>query len=204
MVSVADDGGSSGRLREMLSMPAPGDIRRCLVALTPRPSVLADALEYRFDAGELEGHAMGNLLLAALTATTGDFVEAVEERRRRCSAAVGTVLPAAAVPVELAGECEGGYVVGQVKIMASSKVAAVSLVPADAPSPPEVASAIGAADQIVIGPGSLYTSVLAALALAGCGRRRCGRPPLGRSSSATCETSPGDRRLQRRRSRRTP
>ena len=163
VVSVADDGGSSGRLRAMLSMPAPGDIRRCLVALTPRPSALADALEYRFDAGELEGHAMGNLLLAALTATTGDFLGAVHGVGEMLGA-IGTVLPATTVPVELAGECSEGHVVGQVKIMASSSVTAIELVPPDVQAPGLVVEAIERADQVVIGPGSLYTSVLAALA----------------------------------------
>jgi len=163
VVSVADDGGSSGRLRAMLSMPAPGDIRRCLVALTPRPSALADALEYRFDAGELEGHALGNLLLAALTATTGDFLGAVHSVGEMLGA-IGTVLPAATVPVELAGECADGHVVGQVKIMASSRVTAIELVPSDVQAPEQVVEAIERADQVVIGPGSLYTSVLAALA----------------------------------------
>jgi uncharacterized cofD-like protein len=163
VVSVADDGGSSGRLRAMLSIPAPGDIRRCLLALTPRPSLLADALEYRFDAGELEGHALGNLLLAALTATTGDFLGAVHTVGEMLGA-IGTVLPATTVPVELAGECADGRVVGQVRIMASSRVTAIELVPSDVQAPSQVVEAIERADQIVIGPGSLYTSVLAALA----------------------------------------
>ena len=163
VVSVADDGGSSGRLRERLPMPAPGDIRRCLVALTPRPSALADALEYRFDAGELEGHALGNLMLAALTATTGDFLGAVHTLGELLGA-IGTVLPAATVPVELAGDCADGRVVGQVRIMASSSVTAVELVPSDVQAPAQVVEAIERADQVVIGPGSLYTSVLAALA----------------------------------------
>jgi uncharacterized cofD-like protein len=163
VVSVADDGGSSGRLRASLSMPAPGDIRRCLVALTPRPSGLADALEYRFDAGELEGHALGNLLLAALTATTGDFLGAVHSVGEMLGA-IGTVLPAATVPVELAGECAEGHVVGQVRIMASTRVTAIELVPSDVQAPEQVVEAIERADQVVIGPGSLYTSVLAALA----------------------------------------
>jgi uncharacterized cofD-like protein len=163
VVSVADDGGSSGRLRATMAMPAPGDIRRCLLALTPRPSALADALEYRFDAGELEGHALGNLLLAALTATTGDFLGAVYSVGELLGA-VGTVLPATTVPVELAGECAEGRVVGQVRIMASSRVTAIELVPPQVPTPSQVVEAIERADQIVIGPGSLYTSVLAALA----------------------------------------
>jgi uncharacterized cofD-like protein len=163
VVSVADDGGSSGRLRESFAIPAPGDIRRCLLALTPRPSKLADALEHRFDSGELEGHAFGNVFLAALTATTGDFVEAVQYLGELLGA-LGTVLPASASPVELVGLCSGTAVVGQAKIMASGNVSSVSLLPSDVVAPPSVIDAIANAEQIVIGPGSLYTSVLAALA----------------------------------------
>lgn len=166
IVSVADDGGSSGRLRESFQIPAPGDIRRCLLALTPRPSKLADALEYRFDAGELEGHALGNLFLAALTATTGDFVEAVGFVADLLGT-VGAVLPAAVAPVQLAATCRGESVVGQAKIMAAGGVTSVRLLPGDVPAPPAALSAIESADQIVIGPGSLYTSVLAALAPVG-------------------------------------
>ena len=166
VVSVADDGGSSGRLRESFSMPAPGDIRRCLLALTPRPSKLADALEHRFDSGELEGHAFGNVFLAALTATTGDFVEAVRYLGELLGA-VGTVLPAAVAPVELMAICSGMPVIGQAKIMSSGNVTSVSLLPPNVAAPAAVLEAIAGAEQIVVGPGSLYTSVLAALAPVG-------------------------------------
>lgn len=166
IVSVADDGGSSGRLRESFEIPAPGDIRRCLLALTPRPSPLADVLDYRFDAGELEGHAFGNLFLAAVTATTGDFVAAVAFVAELLGT-VGAVLPSAIAPVELVAVCNGESLVGQARIMAAGGVTSVSIQPADTPPPPAALQAIAAADQIVIGPGSLYTSVLAALAPAG-------------------------------------
>jgi uncharacterized cofD-like protein len=166
IVSVADDGGSSGRLRESFSIPAPGDIRRCLLALTPRPSKLADALEHRFDSGELEGHAFGNVFLAALTATTGDFVESVGYLGDLLGA-LGTVLPATASPVELVGICAGESIVGQAKIMATGNVSSVSLLPPEVVAPPAALAAIAKAEQIVMGPGSLYTSVLAALVPAG-------------------------------------
>ena len=162
VASVADDGGSSGRLREALGIPAPGDLRKCLVALLPGHSPLGDALEHRFTGGELEGHAFGNLLLAALSATTGDFVAAVEEACRLLQT-VGRALPATAGPVVLKGEVRGHELEGQVRIMASQGVSRVSVVPADAPVPSGVLEAIARADGIVIGPGSLYTSVLAAL-----------------------------------------
>ncbi|HEX2578459.1 MAG TPA: uridine diphosphate-N-acetylglucosamine-binding protein YvcK [Aquihabitans sp.] len=173
VVSVADDGGSSGRLRAaMPDLPAPGDVRRCLGALAAADSVLARTLEHRFDGagGDLEGHAFGNLLLAALTTELGSFPAAVEEVGRLVGA-VGTVLPATTRPVALegrlrasgtAGERPGGRVVGQVAVQESTGVATLSLAPGGAPSPPAVAEAIRTADQVVIGPGSLFTSVLAA------------------------------------------
>ena len=162
IVSVADDGGSSGRLRADLGIPAPGDIRRCLGALLPEPaSPLAAALEHRFETGALAGHAFGNLLLAALTAATGSFPEAVAETGRLLDA-VGSVLPATVGPVDLKASGDFGEVDGQVQIMATPGVRHLSLVPPD-PEPADGAvSALHEADQIVIGPGSLYTSVLAA------------------------------------------
>jgi uncharacterized cofD-like protein len=166
IVSVADDGGSSGRLRGSLGIPAPGDVRRCLVALLPGPSALGDALEHRFEDGELAGHAFGNLLLAALAAGSGDFVEATIEACRLLGT-VGTVLPSSSVPVVLVAEGDKGLIEGQVAIMASSGVREVRLEPAAAAPPAEVFAALAAADQIVIGPGSLYTSILAACAPCG-------------------------------------
>lgn len=162
VVSVADDGGSSGRLRELLGIPAPGDLRKCLGALLPASSPLGRALEHRFEAGELAGHAFGNLLLAALAATTGDFVAGVEEAARLLGA-VGRVYPATCTPVVLRATAEDGEVEGQVRVMAARRIRRLALVPADAPSPAPVLEALRAADQVVIGPGSLYTSVLAAL-----------------------------------------
>lgn len=162
IVSVADDGGSSGRLRADLGIPAPGDIRRCLGALLPEPaSPLAAAMEHRFEAGVLAGHAFGNLLIAALAASTGGFAEAVAEVGRLLGA-VGLVLPATIDPVDLKASGDFGEVDGQVQIMATTGVRKLSLVPPD-PEPADGAvPALEEADQIVIGPGSLYTSVLAA------------------------------------------
>jgi uncharacterized cofD-like protein len=161
IVSVADDGGSSGRLRQALGIEAPGDLRRCLVALArDERSVLARAFEHRFEAGELEGHALGNILIAGLASATGDFRAALEEAGRLLDS-VGRVLPATTGPVVLKGEAAGGSVEGQVKVSEAGRLSAVSLVPPDAEAPPEALEAIAAADQIVIGPGSLFTSVLA-------------------------------------------
>ncbi len=161
VVSVADDGGSSGRLRELFGIPAPGDLRRCIGALLPEASPLGEALEHRFASGELAGHAFGNLLIAALAATTGDFVAGVEETTRVLHT-VGQVLPATEVPVVLKAQTASGEVIGQVRVSKGGEIATVSLVPPDAPSPSAVVQAIADADQIVLGPGSLFTSVLAA------------------------------------------
>ena len=168
VVSVADDGGSSGRLRrDFPILPAPGDARRCLGALAAADSRLGRALEHRFgdDAGPLAGHAYGNLLLASLTFGLGSFSAAVAEVGRM-TAGVGRVLPATDVPVQLTGradDAEGGKcIVGQVAVARAIGRRFVSLEPAEPPSPPEVRAAILAADQVVIGPGSLFTSVLAA------------------------------------------
>lgn len=171
VVSVADDGGSSGRLRQsMPRLPAPGDVRRCLSALADDASVMGNALEHRFHGGELDGHAFGNLLLAVLAEQLGSFTAAVDEVARQVGA-VGRVLPATEGPVSLEGrrtDAAPGLapstrrVVGQVAVQNTSGLAQVRLRPADPASPPEVAAAILAADQVVIGPGSLYTSVLAA------------------------------------------
>ena len=163
IVSVDDDGGSSGRLREAFGIPAPGDLRKCLDALLPGKSALGDALEHRFQAGELSGHAFGNLLLAALTATTGDFVGAVNEACRLLDT-VGAVWPATTMPVTLRASTANSELSGQVKIMSSGGIRRVSLDPVDARPPVQAIDAIRLAHTIVIGPGSLYTSVLAALA----------------------------------------
>ena len=161
IVSVADDGGSSGRLRHAFAIPAPGDLRRCLVALGDADSLWGRAFEHRFDAGELEGHALGNLVIAGLAATDADFLGALDEAGRLVGA-VGRVLPATSNPVVLKAEAAGGEVRGQVAVATAGRIARVSLVPPDAEPPPGVLDALAAADQIVLGPGSLFTSVLAA------------------------------------------
>lgn len=166
VVSVADDGGSSGRLRQAFHIPPPGDLRRCLVALGDPESVWADAFEHRFEGGELDGHALGNLIIAGLAATTGDFVEALDEAGRLVGAA-GRVLPATTTSVVLKGEAGGAEVEGQVAVATNGRITSVSLVPPDTEAPHAVLQAIAAADQVVLGPGSLYTSVLAVTAVSG-------------------------------------
>lgn len=161
IVSVADDGGSSGRLRESLGIPAPGDIRKCLVALAAPESLWAIVFEHRFDSGELEGHALGNLVIAGLGAATGDFVTAIDEAGQLLGSC-GRVLPATTLPVVLKAEAAGGPIEGQVKVQNTGRLSAVGLVPPDPPAPAAAIDAIARADQVIIGPGSLFTSVLAA------------------------------------------
>lgn len=167
VVSVADDGGSSGRLRAALGIPAPGDLRRCLVALAADPdSLWARVFEHRFDSGELDGHAVGNLVIAGLAAGTGSFSEALAEAARLVGAE-GRVLPATDLPVVLKATVAGEEVEGQLAVSLKGRISRVALVPPDPPANSEAVEAIAAADQIVLGPGSLYTSLLAALAVPG-------------------------------------
>jgi uncharacterized cofD-like protein len=161
IVSVADDGGSSGRLRRDLDVVAPGDLRRCLGALATGGGPWPDAFEYRCRAGELEGHALGNLMLIGLAETTGDLTGALDEMGRLLHT-VGRVLPATLGPVKLSAEVGGTRVVGQVAVAhAHESIADLRIEPADASAPPDALAAIAAADQIVLAPGSLYTSIVA-------------------------------------------
>jgi uncharacterized cofD-like protein len=166
VVSVADDGGSSGRLRELLNVVALGDLRKCLVALADEDSALTHAFERRYDEGELAGHALGNLILAGLIDATGDLVLGVAEAAQLLGAS-GDVLPATSERVVLKAEAGQGTVSGQVAVKGTRDIQQVSLVPGDALPPPLVVERIAEADQIVIGPGSLFTSVLAAAAVGG-------------------------------------
>lgn len=227
VVAMADDGGSSGRLRRDLGIVPPGDLRACLVALAAESSTLARAFEHRYDevlgdaalgaggaavvggggssgpsggdrsgsagaggadgaggagagaggggggdarsgggSGGLRGHALGNLVLAALMAVTGDIQTALDEAGRLLGA-VGRVVPATYQSVVLAAEAASGMVEGQSQVARTPRIRRVSVVPADAPAASGATAAISAADQVLLGPGSLYTSVLAATAVAG-------------------------------------
>ena len=165
IVSVADDGGSSGRLRRAFGIPAPGDLRRCLVALAADDdSVWARAFEHRFDTGELAGHTLGNVIIAGLAAVTGSFEVALDEAARLVDAE-GRVLPATVEPVALKALAGDREVEGQVAVDRAGSVSEVSIVPHDAHPPRAALAALAAADQIVLGPGSLFTSVLAVVAV---------------------------------------
>ena len=160
VVSIADDGGSSGRIRSAMGGPAPGDLRRCFEALGDA-SMLTAEMGWRFGGGELAGHALGNLVIAGLVAASDDLVSALDEVGRLVGA-VGRVLPATSVPVDLVADTGEWEVEGQVAVHRAVGVVGLRLSPIDATAPPETVSAIEDADQIVLGPGSFFTSVLAA------------------------------------------
>jgi len=160
VVSIADDGGSSGRIRAAAGGPAPGDLRRCFEALGDG-SMLTAELGWRFSGGELDGHAIGNLLIAGMVGAGDDLLGSLDEVGRLVGA-VGRVLPATSQPVDLVADTGDWEVEGQVAVHRASGIVRLRLVPPDVSSPPEVGEAIAAADQVVLGPGSLYTSVLAA------------------------------------------
>src|SRR5215472_1162560 len=162
VVTVSDDGGSSGRLRKELNMLPPGDIRNCIVALSEDEALLSRLFRHRFAKGSgLEGHSFGNLFLAALTSITGDFSEAV-----RLSAEIlltrGHIFPATTANIELEALMEdGSRVLGETKITASNgRIKELFLVPPDVEPLPQTLRAIADADVITIGPGSLFTSLI--------------------------------------------
>ena len=164
IVSVADDGGSSGRLRSTDAHPAPGDLRKAVAALAAPGSMLAEALEHRFEGGELEGHAFGNLLITAIGSAAGDPVAGLDEVVRLTGGA-GRVVPATLEGVVLTATTHSGdEVTGQVNVMATSGIHTVRLDPVDPEVPKAAIEAVERADLLVLGPGSLFTSVLAAVA----------------------------------------
>lgn len=169
VVTVSDDGGSSGRLRKELNMLPPGDVRNCIVALSEDEALLSRLFQHRFQKGSgLEGHSFGNLFLAALTSITGDFAEAV-----RLSSEIlltrGHIYPATASSVELEAHMEdGSNVRGETRITASKgKIRELFLVPPEVEPLPQTLDAIANADLITIGPGSLFTSLIPNLLVRG-------------------------------------
>ena len=169
IVTVSDDGGSSGRLRDELQMLPPGDIRNCMIALSEDSNLLSRLFRYRFGgAGDLAGHSFGNLFLAALTDVTGDFVEAVR-LSSEVLASKGHIFPATTNDVRLVAELEDGREVhGESQITAArSRIRHLRLVPEHCLPLPETLLAIRSADVITIGPGSLFTSIVPNLMVRG-------------------------------------
>jgi uncharacterized cofD-like protein len=173
VVSTADDGGSSGRLRRDHGVPAPGDLRKCLVALAGNGTETLPwirALEHRFGQGELEGHALGNLLIVGLAEALDDFASALDEIGRLVHA-VGRVMPATTQVVTITADVEGGPVEGQVAVMtATGRIRRIALQPPDVVAYPDAVAAIRSADQVVLGPGSLFTSVMPVVCVPGIAR----------------------------------
>lgn len=168
IVTVADDGGSSGRLRREMGILPPGDIRNCLAALSNDEALLSQLFQYRFpdDTGGLEGHSFGNLFISALAEITGSFEEAIAESGR-VLAVHGRVLPATLHNVSLVADVRLPYMTNEVRVegesripQASGRVQRVWLEPGNPPAFPAAIQALLAADLILIGPGSLFTSLL--------------------------------------------
>jgi uncharacterized cofD-like protein len=171
VVTVADDGGSSGVLREELGVPPVGDIRNCIAALADAEPTMTALMQYRFPAADSEpglaGHAFGNLLIAAMADITGDFEEGVRQSNH-VLAVRGQVVPVAPSALNLNAElADGSILAGQSRIMRSRGIRRVWLSPASVEASPEAVEAIRAADLIVLGPGSLYTSLLPSLLVPG-------------------------------------
>jgi uncharacterized cofD-like protein len=179
VVTVTDDGGSSGRLRKEFNMLPPGDVRNCIVALSEDAALFAKVFQHRFEKGTgLEGHSFGNLFLAALTSLTGDFSEAVR-LSSEILATRGHIYPATAANIELEALMDdGSRVCGETKITASKeRIEELFLVPPGPEPLPQTLDAIAHADLITVGPGSLFTSLIPNLLV-------CGIPQAIRDSPA--------------------
>ncbi len=169
VVTVSDDGGSSGRLRKEFNMLPPGDVRNCIVALSEDEALLSKLFQHRFEKGQsLEGHSFGNLFLAALTSITGDFSEAVR-LSSEILATRGHIFPATAANIELEALMQDGTRVrGETKITAShGSIEELFLIPSHPEPLPQTLDAIARADLITIGPGSLFTSLIPNLLVRG-------------------------------------
>jgi uncharacterized cofD-like protein len=168
VVTVTDDGGSSGRLREDFKMLPPGDVRNCMVALSEDEHLLSRLFQFRFDQGDLQGHSFGNLFVAALSHITGDFAQAVQ-MSSQILATRGRIFPATNTDVTLAARMDDGSMVhGETNITASKqRIVELMLEPADAKPLPETLEAIAQADLVTLGPGSLYTSLITNLLVRG-------------------------------------
>ena len=169
IIGVADDGGSSGRLRREMGIIPPGDFRNCIVALSDENSILKELFQYRFPEGsELQGHSFGNLFIAAMTDVTDSFEDALAESSRILSVK-GQVVPATTDNINLSVRLKNGQLInGESKVKDSlSEIEELIIEPPNAEASPTAIKAINNANLIVIGPGSLYTSILPNLMVAG-------------------------------------
>jgi uncharacterized cofD-like protein len=169
VVTVTDDGGSSGRLREEFNMLPPGDLRNCMIALSEEEDTLSKLFGYRFKAGRgLGGHSFGNLFVAALTDITGDFAHAIQ-LASKILATRGRIYPATTANATLVAHMDdGSHVRGETNITASKQhIVELTIDPPTAAAMPETLEAIERADLITVGPGSLYTSLITNLLVQG-------------------------------------
>ena len=166
VVSVADDGGSTGVLRELLGIAGVGDLRKCLAVLAANAEQWAPLLEFRFEDDELGHHALGNLLLAASIASSNNLEESIQ-KVSELLAIRGRLLPASSEAVELEADTDDGVIRGQVAIARETGVSNLRTVPESVAAPRSVIEAIEQADFVLIGPGSLITSVIAACVVPG-------------------------------------
>jgi uncharacterized cofD-like protein len=169
IVTVADDGGSSGRLRSELGILPPGDIRNCLVALADSEDIMRQLMDYRFESeGQLDGHSFGNIFLAALVGIGGDFYRGVEAAGKLL-AIRGRVIPSTLSNVTLVGSTMSGEtLIGESRVGNSSdRLRSLTLIPADPVAHPEAVRAIEDADMVIVGPGSLFTSIVPNLLISG-------------------------------------
>lgn len=180
VVTVADDGGSSGVIRDFINVVPPGDIRNVLVALSDMPKIYKDIFQYRFDTKDqfFSGHAIGNLIIAALSEMNDDDIFYAVQKLSELMQIDGKVYPAASVPLVLNAEfSDGTYLAGESEITAAEKnIEKVWVTSNDGTKPkarPEVINAIMEADQIVLGPGSLFTSILPNLMISNVGKAVC-------------------------------
>jgi uncharacterized cofD-like protein len=167
IVTVADDGGSSGRLRDEYRILPPGDFRQCLIALADAEPLMKQLFDHRFKEGSLDGHSFGNLFIMAMADVTGNFEQALRESGK-VLAVKGTILPSTLQDVTLVASINGGMVAGESKIpMQNAPINHVFLKPDGAQINPEAAQAILSAELIIVGPGSLYTSIMPNLLVEG-------------------------------------
>jgi uncharacterized cofD-like protein len=167
IVTVADDGGSSGRLRDEYRILPPGDFRQCLIALADAEPLMKQLFDHRFKEGSLNGHAFGNLFIMAMADVTGNFEQALRESGK-VLAVKGTIVPSTLQDVTLVASINGGMVEGESKIpKQNSPISHVFLKPDGVQVNPEAAQAILNAELIIVGPGSLYTSILPNLLVEG-------------------------------------
>ncbi|HSL92971.1 MAG TPA: YvcK family protein [Bacillota bacterium] len=192
VVTVTDDGGSSGKLREGMGILPPGDIRNCVLALADTEPLMEQLFQYRFSEAGLSGHSFGNLLIAAMSEVTGDFQAAVKEFSK-VLAVRGTVLPVTLTDVSIRADLtDGRKIYGESQISAArGAIRQLYLEPPEANALPEVIEAISCADVVVIGPGSLFTSIIPNLLVGGVARALA-ETPATRIYICNVMTQPGE------------